>query len=174
VSFGLGADSLCQTPKFLQELCSISHLISANDAFRSADCVVKTQKEDQRTSSVLYSLFQMTDMKCLRIDLAIGAVDQRKIHMLYKDRIDAELSVIHIPLLLSGGLKISKSDVSTADSLSNIKNHLRGMSRCEAEACMNIISPHDDHNSISVSISDNSFAEWGPFFEEKVLMKIGL
>lgn len=58
---------------------------------------------------MVYVLYHVTDIEYLDVDLAIGGIDQRKIHMLHNDTIRKN-AYLHTPLLQSNaGVKMSKS-----------------------------------------------------------------
>ena len=60
-------------------------------------------------AEITYICYQITDIQCLDIDLAIGGSDQRRLHMIHNDRV-AKKSYLHIPLLVTAdGTKMSKS-----------------------------------------------------------------
>lgn len=86
-------------------------------------CMTKKSKEGQKieNSELLYVVLQVVDMIFLSVDIAIGGIDQRKIHMLYKDirhkyfkkqgnRFKEILFIHHNLICDKNGKKISKSE----------------------------------------------------------------
>jgi tyrosyl-tRNA synthetase len=71
--------------------------------------------EDHKVGEVIYPLMQVIDMLFLEVDVAVGGMEQRKIHMLARDnlpRLDYPAPVcIHTPLLhgTDGSEKMSSS-----------------------------------------------------------------
>jgi len=72
-------------------------LRSMQEVARDVDCA--------SISQIIYPLMQSVDIKYLGVDVAVGGMDQRKIHMLARDllpRIDYKAPVcMHYPLLVS-------------------------------------------------------------------------
>jgi tyrosyl-tRNA synthetase len=82
-------------------------------ARRSMDEVSRS-KEDRKVSQTIYPLMQAMDISYLNIDIAIGGIDQRKIHMLARDNLPklgfTAPVCIHTPLLIGlDGEKMSSS-----------------------------------------------------------------
>ncbi len=87
--------------------------------------------ENATISQIWYPLMQITDIKHLDLDVALGGMDQRKVHMLGKDMekvLNHKFIAIHTPLITSlkgAGEKMSKSiagsGISVVDSYSEIK-----------------------------------------------------
>ena len=81
-------------------------------------------------SQLWYPLMQIADIKYLKIDVALGGVEQRKVHMLGKDMskiLEYDFVALHTPLItsLKGQGKMSKSipgsGISVTDSYNEIK-----------------------------------------------------
>ncbi len=82
-------------------------------------------------SQLWYPLMQITDIKHLKLDVALGGMEQRKVHMLGKDMdnvLNHKFIAIHTPLITSlrgPGEKMSKSiagsGISITDSYEEIK-----------------------------------------------------
>jgi tyrosyl-tRNA synthetase len=71
-------------------------------------------KEDRKVSQMIYPLMQAVDIKFLDIDVAVGGIDQRKIHMLAREHLPKlgfkAPICIHTPLLIGlDGEKMSSS-----------------------------------------------------------------
>jgi len=82
-------------------------------------------------SQLWYPLMQVVDIKHLGVDVALGGMEQRKVHMIGKDMaksLDYNFEIIHTPLITSlkgPGQKMSKSlpgsGISVTDSYEEIK-----------------------------------------------------
>jgi len=86
---------------------------SLNRARRSMD-EVSRDAEDPRVSQMIYPLMQTLDIAYLGVDVAMGGMDQRKIHMLAREELPAlgykSPVCLHTPLLLGlDGTKMSSS-----------------------------------------------------------------
>ncbi len=87
--------------------------------------------ENATISQLWYPLMQVADIKHLKIDVALGGLEQRKVHMIGKDMaktLDYDFIAIHTPLITSlkgPGEKMSKSipgsGISITDSYDEIK-----------------------------------------------------
>lgn len=92
--------------------------------------------ENATISQLWYPLMQVADIKALGVDVALGGMEQRKVHMIGKDMsavLGYEFSAIHTPLITSlkgPGQKMSKSiqgsGISVTDSYGEIKKTLNG------------------------------------------------
>lgn len=89
--------------------------------------------ENATISQLWYPLMQVVDMKHLNIDVALGGLEQRKIHMLAKDEakiLGHDFIAVHMPLItsLKGEGKMSKSipgsGISVTDSSETIKKSI--------------------------------------------------
>jgi tyrosyl-tRNA synthetase len=90
---------------------------------------VGRKMDDPKVSQMVYPMMQAVDIAMLGIDVAVGGIDQRKIHMLAREGLPglgykAPLC-IHIPILLGlDGTKMASSNDNyisiddTADSIS--------------------------------------------------------
>ncbi len=71
--------------------------------------------EDPDVAQVLYPLMQAVDIAHLKIDVAVGGIDQRKVHMVAREKLPAlgfkKPVCLHMPLLhgLDGAAKMSSS-----------------------------------------------------------------
>lgn len=71
--------------------------------------------EDPDVAQVLYPLMQAVDMAHLDVDVAVGGIDQRKVHMVAREKLPAlgyrKPVCVHMPLLhgLDGAAKMSSS-----------------------------------------------------------------
>lgn len=92
--------------------------------------------ENATISQLWYPLMQATDIKHLKVDVALGGMEQRKVHMIGKDmakELDYKFIALHTPLITSlkgPGEKMSKSvqgsGISVTESYDEIKNTLKG------------------------------------------------
>ncbi|MEK6917504.1 MAG: tyrosine--tRNA ligase [Nanoarchaeota archaeon] len=91
--------------------------------------------ENATISQLWYPLMQVADIKHLKVDVALGGLEQRKIHMMAKDMaktLNYEFVALHTPLITSlkgPGQKMSKSvqgsGISVTDSLDEIKKTIK-------------------------------------------------
>ena len=84
-----------------------------NRARRSMD-EVSRDAEDPRVSQMVYPLMQALDIAYLDVDVAMGGIDQRKIHMLAREQLPSmgykSPICLHTPILLGlDGTKMSSS-----------------------------------------------------------------
>ncbi len=102
---------------------------------------ISRDSEDHKVAEVIYPLMQVVDMVSLEADLALGGMEQRKIHMLAREnlpRLNQEAPVcIHTPLLhgTDGSDKMSSSKgnfIAIDDSPAEIKKKLK-KSYCPAQ-----------------------------------------
>ncbi|MDE1848567.1 MAG: tyrosine--tRNA ligase [Nanoarchaeota archaeon] len=87
--------------------------------------------ENATISQLWYPLMQVADIKHLKVDVALGGMEQRKVHMIGRDMKDIlkyNFAAIHTPLITSlkgPGQKMSKSvpgsGISMTDSYEEIK-----------------------------------------------------
>ena len=111
--FILGSDIQLDPDYFMnvQRLALSTTLLRAR---RSMD-VISREKDDPSVATVLYPLMQVADMVALDIDIAVGGLDQRKIHMLARDNLPRlglkSPSFLHLPIIhgLDGDEKMSSS-----------------------------------------------------------------
>jgi tyrosyl-tRNA synthetase len=121
LSFGLSPDtefilgSSFQTlPDYTTQVYQLALLTTLVRAKRSMAQITR-DAEDHQVAEVIYPLMQVVDMVFLETDLALGGMEQRKIHMLAREnlpRIGHSAPVcIHTPLLhgTDGSEKMSSS-----------------------------------------------------------------
>ena len=90
-------------------------------------------KTDRKVSQMLYPLMQAMDIAYLNIDVAIGGIDQRKIHMLARENLPKlgfkAPICIHTPLLIGlDGAKMSSSldnYISVHESESEVERKIK-------------------------------------------------
>jgi tyrosyl-tRNA synthetase len=112
VEYVLGSD-LQLDPEYELMVLRLSQEITLNRATRSMDEVGRTMNNPM-VSQMIYPIMQMVDIARLRLDVAVGGIDQRKIHMLAREHLPSvgypAPLCIHTPLLLGlDGQKMSSS-----------------------------------------------------------------
>lgn len=114
----------------LQRLALETTLLRAK---RSMDIVGRAE-ENPSVARVIYPLMQVVDMAALDVDVAVGGLDQRKIHMLARDnlpKLGFKAPVcLHLPIIhgLDGSEKMSSSlgnFISVDDSEEEIRKKIR-------------------------------------------------
>lgn len=102
---------------YIMDLLALSQRVTARRAWRAMTMVARG--EDPMVSHMIYPLMQALDILYLRVKIAIGGTDQRKIHALTREVFSSDIplrvekyvpAAIHTPLLpgLTGG-KMSSS-----------------------------------------------------------------
>ncbi len=110
--FVLGSDYEFERDYMLNVL-KMARMTTINRGRRSMD-EVSRRKADPLISQMIYPLMQAMDIAYLGVDLAVGGIDQRKIHMLAREnlpRLGFRAPVcLHTPILLGlDGEKMSSS-----------------------------------------------------------------
>ena len=131
VEFVLGTD-VQLTPEYELNVLRLSQAITLNRAKRSMDEVGRNM-DAPRVSQMVYPIMQMVDIQTLGVDMALGGIDQRKIHMLareYLPTIGAKAPLcMHTPILNGlNGKKMSSSEgnyISVADSEDEIRKKMK-------------------------------------------------
>ncbi len=100
-------------PDYMLNVLKLTRLTSLNRAKRSMDEVGRKMK-DPKVSQMVYPIMQSIDIAMLGIDVAVGGIDQRKIHMLAREGLPSfgyrAPICIHTPILLGlDGKKMSSS-----------------------------------------------------------------
>ncbi|MDI6718664.1 MAG: tyrosine--tRNA ligase [Methanomicrobiales archaeon] len=119
-------------PDYELMVLRLAQQITLNRATRSMDEVGRNM-EHPTVSQMIYPIMQMVDIVWLRVDAAVGGIDQRKIHMLAREHLPsvgyAAPVSIHTPILLGlDGKKMSSSQgnyISVADSEEAIQKKLQ-------------------------------------------------
>ena len=101
------------TPDYMLKILRMARNTTLNRARRSMD-EVSRNAENPMVSQMIYPLMQSIDIADLKIDLAVGGTDQRKIHMLAREelpRLGLPAPVcLHTPLIPGlNGEKMSSS-----------------------------------------------------------------
>jgi len=114
---------------------SLAVRVTLNRARRSMSEVAR-EEENPKVGQMWYPLMQAVDIARLNVDLAVGGIDQRKIHMLARDHLpdigyDAP-TALHTPILTSlegGGDKMSSSEgdpIAMDDTREEIEDKILG------------------------------------------------
>ncbi len=79
-------------------------------ARRSMELIAR-EDENPKVAEVIYPIMQVNDIYYLDVDVAVGGMEQRKIHMLARELLDKKVVCIHNPVLtgLDGEGKMSSS-----------------------------------------------------------------
>jgi tyrosyl-tRNA synthetase len=151
VEYVLGSD-LQLSPDYQLMVLRLSQQITLNRAKRSMDEVGRNM-ETPTVSQMIYPIMQMVDIASLRVDAAVGGIDQRKIHMLAREQL-ATVNYpapvcIHTPILNGlDGKKMSSSSgnyISVADSLEDIERKCQKAfcpPECEENPVLQILQYH--------------------------------
>lgn len=122
---------------YVMDLLTLSQRVTARRAWRSMTMVAREQ-EDPLVSQMIYPLMQALDILYLKVRIAIGGTDQRKIHALTREVFSSDVplrvekytpTAIHTPLLpgLTGGKmssSIPKSHIAAHDPPEVIREKL--------------------------------------------------
>lgn len=101
-------------PKFSMDVLRMAVSTTLLRARRSMATIAR-HLENPDVAQVLYPLMQAVDMACLNVDVAVGGIDQRKVHMVAREKLPAlgyrKPVCVHVPLLhgLDGAAKMSSS-----------------------------------------------------------------
>ncbi|MCK9307510.1 MAG: tyrosine--tRNA ligase [Methanoculleus sp.] len=130
-NYVLGSD-VQLTPDYELAVLTLSQAITLNRAKRSMDEVGR-QMENPTVSQMVYPIMQMVDIMTLKVDAAVGGIDQRKIHMLAREYLPSigypAPVCIHTPIINGlDGKKMSSSAgnvISVADSEEGIRQKMK-------------------------------------------------
>ncbi len=120
------------TPDYMLNVLKLTTTASLNRARRSMDEVGR-KMDDPKVSQMVYPMMQAIDIALLGVDVAVGGIDQRKIHMLAREGLPAlgfkSPLCIHTPILLGlDGKKMSSSSdnfISVDDSEEEINQKMK-------------------------------------------------
>ena len=126
----LGSD-VQLTPEYELAVLELSQAITLNRAKRSMDEVGR-QMDNPTVSQMVYPIMQMVDIATLKVDAAVGGIDQRKIHMLAREHLPSigypAPVCIHTPIINGlDGKKMSSSAgnvISVADAAEDIRQKM--------------------------------------------------
>jgi tyrosyl-tRNA synthetase len=129
------------TKDYQFDVMKLAQNLTINRGLRSMQEIAR-DFDNATISQLWYPLMQVVDIKHLKIDVALGGMEQRKVHMLGKDMastIGHNFIALHTPLITSlkgPGQKMSKSisgsGISVTDSYNEIKKTL-GEAYCPAK-----------------------------------------
>ena len=112
---------------YFEDVLKLSREITVKRGLRSMQQIGR-DLENARISQLVYPIMQVVDMKYLNVNVALGGIEQRKVHMLaqeYLKKIDYDVPVfIHTPLIssLTGTGKMSSSKSESMISLTDDYN----------------------------------------------------
>ncbi|WP_321429385.1 tyrosine--tRNA ligase [uncultured Methanolobus sp.] len=118
--------------EYILNVLKLTRSTTLNRATRSMDEVGR-KMEDPAVSQMVYPIMQAIDIAMLDVDIAVGGIDQRKIHMLGREGLPglgfkAPLC-IHTPIILGlDGEKMSSSNnnfISVDDSEADLKKKMK-------------------------------------------------
>jgi tyrosyl-tRNA synthetase len=118
-------------PDYMLSVLRLARDTTLNRAKRSMD-EVSRNTDNPRVSQMFYPLMQAVDIALLGVDVAVGGIDQRKIHMLAREGLPGlgykAPICIHTPILLGlDGKKMSSSSnnfISMDDSEKAVKKKI--------------------------------------------------
>ncbi|MCS7132438.1 MAG: tyrosine--tRNA ligase [Aigarchaeota archaeon] len=100
--------------EYIKLVLKLSKLVTASEARKAMDIISKREVAP-KVSSEIYALMQCVDIMYLNINVAIGGMDQRKIHVMAREFLKKlgykKPVAIHTPIILGldGTSKMSKS-----------------------------------------------------------------
>jgi len=104
---------------YMLDVLKLARVTTLKRARRSMD-EVSRRKEDPMVSQMIYPLMQALDIAHLEVDLAVGGMDQRKIHMLARENLPKlgykSPICLHTPIIV--GLDGEKMSSSKANYIS--------------------------------------------------------
>ncbi len=112
-NFLLGSDFQLE-PEFSMDVLRLSVDTTLSRARRSMGMIAR-HLENPDVAQVLYPLMQAVDMARLGVDVAVGGIDQRKVHMIAREKLPilghSKPVCVHMPLLhgLDGTSKMSST-----------------------------------------------------------------
>jgi len=129
--------------EYMLSMLKLARGTTLNRARRSMD-EVSRDAENPKVSQMIYPLMQALDIAALEIDVAVGGIDQRKIHMLAREELPSlglkAPICIHTPILPGlDGEKMSSSKgnyISIDDSPEEIKKKINA-AFCPAQVAQN-------------------------------------
>lgn len=124
VEYILGS-SFQRKPEYIDDILKMTLTTTINRALRSMQEIAR-DVENAHVSQVVYPFMQIEDIKAMKLDIAYGGLEQRKIHVLARELLP-ELEYkspvcIHTPLITSLKGPGTKMSSSISDSLISIKD----------------------------------------------------
>jgi tyrosyl-tRNA synthetase len=130
------------TKEYQMDVMKLAQNSTIQRGLRSMQEIAR-DSEHATISQLWYPLMQVVDIKHLNLDVALGGIEQRKVHMIGKDMekvLEHPFIAIHTPLITSlkgPGQKMSKSlpgsGISVTDSYEEIKKTINGAYCLEKE-----------------------------------------
>lgn len=119
-------------PGYMLDVLKLARITTLNRARRSMD-EVSRDAENPKVSQMIYPLMQALDIAYLDVDVAVGGIDQRKIHMLAREGLPdlgfKAPTCIHTPILLGlDGKKMSSSKgnyISVDDAPEEVRKKIK-------------------------------------------------
>jgi len=121
-------------PDYQLDIMRLAQSLTIKRGLRSMQEIAR-DIENATVSQLWYPLMQIADIKHLKVDVAEGGLEQRKIHMAGRDlkkELDYDFIAVHTPLITSlkgPGQKMSKSisgsGISVTDSYEEIKKTIK-------------------------------------------------
>jgi tyrosyl-tRNA synthetase len=111
------------------DLMKLAQATTINRGLRSMQEIAR-DVENATISQLLYPIMQIADIKYLGVDVAIGGIEQRKVHMIGKDlakTLNHDFIPFHTPLITSlkgPGEKMSKSIPGSGISVTDSKEEI--------------------------------------------------
>jgi tyrosyl-tRNA synthetase len=123
------------TKEYQLDVMKLAQTATIQRGLRSMQEIAR-DSDNATISQLWYPLMQVVDIKHLKLDAALGGMEQRKVHMMGKDMekiLEHPFVAIHTPLITSlkgPGQKMSKSipgsGISVTDSYEEIKKTING------------------------------------------------
>ena len=129
--FLLGSDFQLK-PRFMMDVLRMATDTTLLRARRSMAEIARNLK-DPDVAQVLYPIMQAVDIAHLNVDVAVGGIDQRKVHMIAREKLPAlgykKPVCVHVPLIhgIDGEAKMSSSKgnfIAVDDEPSTIKEKI--------------------------------------------------
>ncbi len=116
--------------EYQMEVMRLAQHATINRGIRSMQEIARDM-ENATISQLWYPLMQVVDIKLLEVDIAVGGLEQRKVHMIGKDEstiLKHQFTAIHTPLITSlkgPGKKMSKSIPGSAIALNDTHEEIK-------------------------------------------------
>jgi len=124
----LGSDFQFESA-YQMDVMALAQSSTINRGLRSMQEIAR-DVENATISQLWYPLMQVADIKHLKVDVALGGMEQRKVHMIGKDLgkvLDYNFVAMHTPLITSlkgSGEKMSKSVSGSGISVTDSKEEI--------------------------------------------------
>jgi tyrosyl-tRNA synthetase len=154
--FLLGSDFQLK-PEFVMDVLRMATDTTLLRARRSMAEIARRLK-DPDVAQVLYPIMQAVDIAHLNVDVAVGGIDQRKVHVIAREKLSAlgykKPVCLHVPLLhgIDGEAKMSSSKgnfIAVDDEPSTIKDKINKAFCPPKQTKDNPIIEHAEHFVLS-------------------------